>query len=163
MKTLMILLILVSCIDTEAQQLSPQVIASTGGIVSQINAQLSYTVGEPVIGTGDDGTTVLSQGYQQPHFEITQLSELGSECPEVSVFPNPTTDGLNISFHNNEEISVQVILFDALGNLLQRIETNVLSDEIITCDLMNYAAGIYVLQIQLGSGSSMKTFEIIKQ
>ncbi|MBN2729526.1 MAG: hypothetical protein JXR53_09915, partial [Bacteroidales bacterium] len=38
MKTLLILLILVSFIDTKAQQLSPQVIASTGGIVSQINA-----------------------------------------------------------------------------------------------------------------------------
>lgn len=163
MKTLLILLILVSFIDTKAQQLSPQVIASTGGIVSQINAELSYTVGEPVIYTGDDGSTILSQGYQQPHLEITLLSEYGDDFPEVNVFPNPTTDGLNISFHNNQEISAQIILFDALGNLLQSFETNVLLNEIIKCDLMNYAAGIYVLQIQLGSGSSMKTFEIIKQ
>ncbi|NMD00031.1 MAG: hypothetical protein GYA62_09955, partial [Bacteroidales bacterium] len=39
-----------------AQQTSPQVIATSGNISQQGNATISYTIGETVIQTGTDGT-----------------------------------------------------------------------------------------------------------
>lgn len=163
MKTQLILIFLVSFIGTNAQQLSPQVIASTGGIVSQINAQLSYTVGEPVINTGDDGTTVLSQGYQQPHSEITQLSEFGIEEPEISVYPNPTTDWVNLSFQNAEQTSVRIIVLDELGKEVMNMEHDIQPYSNLMLEFVDHAAGIYYLQVHFNDGSRSQNFEIIKQ
>ena len=106
MKTQMILIFLASFLGANAQQLTPYVIASTGGFAEQVNAQISYTVGEEVIATADDGITVLTQGYQQPHFNITMIEETGSEIPKLIAYPNPTVDLINLSFQNIDDLTV---------------------------------------------------------
>lgn len=64
------LLLLGASIQSAAQSLSPQVIASSGGYFSNAAGSLSFTVGETVTPTVTGGGYTLTQGFQQP-FDLT--------------------------------------------------------------------------------------------
>ena len=66
MKTLTILLIVLSPIFISAQTTSPEIIASSGAYFSNASGSLSWTLGEPVTETFINGSNILTQGFQQP-------------------------------------------------------------------------------------------------
>ncbi len=49
-----------------AQSVSPQVVASSGDYYQGTNASLSWTLGEIATETYSNGSTILTQGFQQP-------------------------------------------------------------------------------------------------
>jgi hypothetical protein len=60
-------IIFICCLSTTwAQSLSPTVIASSGGYHEGANASLSWTLGELATETLDNGSNILTQGFQQP-------------------------------------------------------------------------------------------------
>jgi hypothetical protein len=60
-------IIFICCLSTTwAQSLSPTVIASSGGYFEGTNASLSWTLGELATETLDNGSNILTQGFQQP-------------------------------------------------------------------------------------------------
>jgi hypothetical protein len=52
---------------SEAQTLSPSVIASGGSFRTAGGYSISYTMGEAVVATADNGSHFLTQGFQQPN------------------------------------------------------------------------------------------------
>ena len=93
-------------------------IASSGDHFTGTNAQLSWTIGETMIETFGNGSNQLTQGFHQTNLMVTAVEDL-SESFQVSVFPNPATDVLNIEW---SEISdpLTLTLYDATGKLLLR-------------------------------------------
>jgi hypothetical protein len=53
--------------QSNAQTLSPQVIASAGGYQSNATHSLSFTIGEPNTQTLTSANNILTQGFQQPY------------------------------------------------------------------------------------------------
>ncbi len=53
-------------IKLNAQTLKPFVIATAGGYASNTNGSLSFTIGETVTPTFQNGNTILTHGFQQP-------------------------------------------------------------------------------------------------
>lgn len=78
---------------------------------------------------------------------------------EVTVYPNPTTDYLNIKITNfNKDISSRLILMDLTGRII--FKQNKLT-EFNNIDLRDYPNGMYLLRIFIDDNS--KEWKIIKQ
>ena len=66
MKTIILILSIIACTFTlQAQQIKPDVVNSMGGSAQNATVSLSYSVGEPVIGTASGSSATLTQGFLQ--------------------------------------------------------------------------------------------------
>lgn len=163
MKNLIFILSVFLTIKAVTQQISPQVIATGGNINQQANAQISYTIGEPVIQTITDGNTTLTQGYQQPHYYITLLPQYQNIFPNITVYPNPTSNQLQIMFNSEKEFKANILLLDAAGKQIKMNNILALPKSTINYNMDSYAAGKYFITIELPEISTLKTYEIIKK
>lgn len=75
---------------------------------------------------------------------------------EINIYPNPATKYITIETNNNEPKSV--ILYDALGKVVDDISTN---ENSIIIDVKNLPAGIYIVKIK--NGNSIITQNFVKQ
>src|SRR6478672_9992226 len=109
--------VLFCAIFSNAQMLTPTVIASTGGFSSNANGSLSYTVGEmTMVQTFSAGGNILTQGFQQPNDNITGLIDMTQdEFGSFAVYPNPAVDNLSFGFQLPEAAKVQIALYNAIG------------------------------------------------
>jgi hypothetical protein len=64
-KIILMALIIVQWSIVNSQSISRRVIANAGGIVSDSNNSISFTIGETVIGTFSTNNNLLTQGFQQ--------------------------------------------------------------------------------------------------
>jgi len=163
MKKLFILTFTLMALFANAQQTAPQVIATSGNISQQGNASISYTIGETVTQTATNGTTILTQGYQQPHYNITLLPPYQNTLPNIQIFPNPTTDQLQITFDNEQELQTTIYLTDAAGKQIANQTYTALPKTTLNYPMQQVAAGKYFLTIELLNHKKIKTFEIIKK
>ena len=85
-KTVLILMFLLLYAGVHSQTLSPRLIASAGGSSSVSGGTVSWTMGETNIATFISGTTILSQGIQQPEVDMFTGSITGTAfCAGVAV------------------------------------------------------------------------------
>ena len=138
-----------------------EAILATGGEASGSGGSVSYSVGQ-VTYTTNTGTNGYSaaEGVQQP-FEISVvfgLEETNSINLDLSVYPNPATDVLNLKVddYNNEKLSYQ--LYDIKGKLLEGKELTVSETQIQTNTLVPSTYFLKVIQ----ESKVIKTFKIIK-
>ena len=96
-KKLLIAALLLGAFQAQAQE----AVATSGGNPSGINGNVSYTIGQVVYTTNTGTTGSIAQGVQQP-FEIQIV--LGIENfninLQMAVFPNPTTNWLQLDIKN---------------------------------------------------------------
>jgi hypothetical protein len=141
------------------QSVSPEVTASAGEHFAGANAQLSWTIGELMVETYMMGSSQLTQGFHQTNLIVTAVGDI-AESFQVSVFPNPTIDVLNIKW---SEVSgpLTLSLYDVTGKQLlsQQALDQTMSK---TVDLSTYAAGNYFLQLINQESKTIKTFKILK-
>jgi len=147
------------CLMVQGQSQLQQVIATSGGSGQSGELAVEWTLGEPVIATLSNETTILSQGFHQPGLVITAI-KMPVEIPyTLEAYPNPACDRLLIKLENEETADYQYGLYDMNGRLLEEKE---LQGDVTTVDMNHYPFGIYLLRISL-SGKEVKTFEVIKQ
>jgi hypothetical protein len=87
----------------------------------------------------------------------------GSETMvQIEVFPNPTTDLVQVVMQNIEADEVQIKLFSATGVTMQHKPVTVQEKAVqTTLDLENYPPGIYLLQAEYEGHSLTK--KVVKQ
>jgi len=132
--------------------------SATGGEASGTGGTTSYTVGQMfyTTQTGTNGNTI-AQGVQHPYeiFVVTGIPETSINL-ELSVYPNPTTNVLNLKVENVDGLIYQ--LFDMQGKLLENktvVNTNT------TINVENLPSSTYFLKVTKNSQVT-KTFKIIK-
>ena len=141
-----------------AQSISKQVIAPLGGTNLNGNNQLSYTVGEIVIGgmTAEDGSFQLGNGYY-PSLNLTTLS---IESPKtnllVKIYPNPTKDVIFITHPSSN--SFKVFISDLTGKVLLQKEVG--KQEPINIE--RYPTGTYLIKVTT-EDKKTNSYKIIKQ
>lgn len=143
-----------------AQSISPQVIASAGTHYTGSNAQLSWTIGEPVITTISNGNNTITQGFHQTLLNVTSVEEQSLAGVNVTVFPNPTSDVLNINLTNNLK-NLQMDLFDMTGKLLQARGIGA-SEGNVQINMTEYARANYLLRVYSADGSVNYTYKVQK-
>ncbi len=159
-KIILTLLPLAGAALVNGQSISPQVIASAGTHYSAGNAQLSWTIGEPVITTVSNGSNIITQGFHQTLLTTTAVEEQTVAGVNVSVFPNPTADVLNINLVNNLK-DLQLDLFDMNGKLLQARKIGAVEGN-VQISMNEYARANYLLRVYSIDGSVNYTYKVQK-
>lgn len=148
--------LLFAALSNYAQTSAP----AAGGEGSGRGGSASYTVGETAYQTDDGNGWSAAQGPQQA-YEVSELVERSQTVmPELrmQLYPNPTSDIVNISVQNYEKGDLSYQLFTSDGKL---IEAGSLPDNDATIKMAGYAAGTYLIRISANK-QHIKTFKLIK-
>lgn len=138
---------------------SQQTISAGGGDGAGPGGSFSFTVGQIDYLPFQSTTHKIFPGVQQP-FEIQTV--LGTEVMDVNlemkVYPNPTTDILNLTV-KNRRASMEYALFDSSGKMIKRQD---IRNEITEITMRELSTSIYILQVS-ENGTPLKSFKIIKK
>ena len=137
-----------------------ETIPATGGNASGSGGSASYSVGQVIYTTNTGTNGSVAQGVQQP-FEIlvvTGIDEAKGINLVVSVYPNPTTDFLQLKVESEKLKDLSFQLYNMQGKLLQnkKIEGNETS-----IVMSNLVPATYFVKVTEGN-KAIKTFKIIK-
>ena len=137
-----------------------EVVSTQGDSYSNSNAGIDFTIGEVIINTGTDGSHDLTQGFHQTNWNFLGVEDFAPDY-EASIFPNPTSDVLNIKTSSFENVTYT--LYDAQGKLVLQ---NILAAEVTPIQVSHLAPGSYSLQLTFEEGKKSalksKTFKLIK-
>ena len=147
----LIIMLFSAVVSTKAQK----VVSSGGDYQETSSGSLSWTIGEPVVGTVSNGN-VITQGFQQSRLLIANISEIKNPKIKVLVFPNPTNDFVTIKLSEHQVYTMQ--LFNLNGQLLMEQKANSIENKI---NMMTYSKGTYLLK--LTNNKESNTYQIIKQ
>jgi hypothetical protein len=150
-KNAFLLFLLLTNLSVTAQQ----VIATQGDSYSNTIGSIDFTVGEVVINTGTDGSNSITQGFHQSNWKFVGLEDHATNY-EVSIFPNPTEEVLNIKTSKFEKVKYK--LYDTQGKLVLQGK---LSAEQTTIQVTKIATGSYSLVLNTGK-QILKTYRLIK-
>ena len=163
---LTILLILALGSLASAQSITPEVVSSGGGDTTNANVGLSWTIGEPVGETQSGSNGTITQGFHQSHFEIVSLEEHSELGYEIVVYPNPTTDYIQIELKFNGELPAptetkfNIALVDHAGKKL--LSEDIKNKLEYAVSMSEYAQGQYFLTITSADGLLYKSAQITK-
>ena len=135
-------------------------IPASGGIASGSGGTTSYSVGQVVYTTNAGTTGTVSQGAQQP-FEIsvvTQIKNAENILLQASIYPNPTSDFLNLKIENFKKQKYEIQIFNLNGKLLETKEIENAESKI---EMKSYAGSTYFIKV-MQKEKEIKTFKIIK-
>ena len=76
------------------------------------------------------------------------------EAPTVEVYPNPTSDFVNVLVTAKEESSIDMVLYNSIGQAIY--QENSIHKLESTIDLSAYSKGIYIAVIQIGADQFTK-------
>jgi len=118
-------------------------LSSGGGVVTQGNITMLYTVGEIAVQEQTVGTVHLSEGFIGPDMAALLDIEDYTQLEGVRAYPNPVQNNLNISLsdYNNYEI----YLFDLNGKEL--LTVNIEDDIATQLNLSQLKTGMYIMTI----------------
>lgn len=158
-KQTLIVFSLLSTLAVTAQE----VVSTLGDSYSNASANIDFTIGEVVIDTGTDGINDLTQGFHQTNWNFVGLEDHAPNY-EATIFPNPTSEVLNIRTSTFENVTYT--LYDAQGKLILQ---DILSAEQTPILVSQLAPGSYSLELIFEdendgslSLSKRKTFKLVK-
>ncbi|MFT6245198.1 MAG: hypothetical protein ACJA0U_001805 [Salibacteraceae bacterium] len=134
-----------------------EVISTQGDSYSNSSGSIDFTIGEVVINTVSDGSYDMTQGFHQTNWNFVGLEDHAPNY-EALVFPNPTTEVLNIKTSLFENVSYT--LFDAQGRVVIQSK---LTGSLTSLQVSQLAPGNYTLLLTDAFDKSLKTFKLIKQ
>ena len=132
---------------------------ATGGEASGTGGTASYSVGQVAYTTNTGTNGSVAQGVQHS-YEISTIVgiDVKNINPELSVYPNPTTDILTLKVENHDNGNLAYLLFDNNGKLLKRQKLN---ESTTTIQMTGLVPATYFLKI-INYQKGIKTFKIIK-
>lgn len=151
------------CIASANSQtvLSPNVIAAGGGVSKFPGIELEWTLGEASAGTISNSSTLYTVGFHQPQLISKQVFTDVAHTGEVSVYPNPVANLLQVKFNFKTAQQLSLTLKDISGKMVSQKKTQ--SSDIITeIAVDQFASGVYFLEVKDLKGHTISTFKIIK-
>lgn len=140
--------------------MAQEVVSTSGGDNSSSGGSTNYTIGQVTYSTNTGSTGSVLQGVQQP-FEIQTV--LGMENfninLQMSVYPNPATNYLQLEVKNIDFSNLSYQLFDLNGRL---IENQKITTETSTIPMEQLPTAVFLLKV-VNNNKEIKTFKIIKK
>lgn len=141
-------------------QVSGQETLNTGGTnMSGTAGNVTASLGQIFYETTPSSAGNITTGVQQP-YEIT--ATLGVDITEISlnltIFPNPTADILNLKMGFKDYNKYRYDIFDSSGKLLASQPILQAQTQII---MSSYPASIYLLKVSK-EGKTIKIFKVLK-
>jgi Secretion system C-terminal sorting domain len=79
---------------------------------------------------------------------------------DVSIYPNPADQQLNIAFPNQLVVDVPIMMFDQMGRITHNTRAKK-GEKSATLEIGSVAAGMYILQMDLGNGNISRAKVIV--
>lgn len=141
LKSVGLIILLLGVIGLQAQE----AITTSGGNASGGGGFASYSVGLILYTTYVGANVSVAQGVQQQYeiSVVTEIEEAKGINLSISVYPNPTTDIINLEVGASSKLSIESLsyqLFDINGKLLL---TNKFEPEQTKIDLSNFILATY--------------------
>ncbi|MEL6699613.1 MAG: T9SS type A sorting domain-containing protein [Bacteroidota bacterium] len=157
-KRLLILTIMLSVnvsITLAQANIERYVLSQGGGEGISGTANLSSTLGEPIIYTLEGPANVtLSQGFQQ---RVSQNASTKIELQSsFSLWPNPVEHELSIQLDNPPQ-SLSLLIYDISGKLLKNHDFGSMKQKTIKVDVQFLPPGIYLLELNLNGREKHRT------
>ena len=146
-----------------AQSIAPQSVNSSGTKMSQANGSLSFTVGELVVlsQTDSQGNTLGGGFTAGATLTTVSITETDAAVLDVNVFPNPTSDLVNIRINHATKEQVIVSITDLQGKEVYEGSYAGVANT-IGINTAAYAPGTYVLSLKNNNNQVLGTYKIIK-
>lgn len=140
-----------------------ETIIASGNNASGSSGTVSYSIGQ-VFYTymGLESSYSITQGVQQLEKDKNLgIPEVDKPTTEIYVFPNPTTDYVNVSLKGTEleNLDRSYKLYDIQGRLLKQ---NTISQTETQVSLSNLSSSIYILVVYVDN-KVLKSFKILKK
>jgi len=148
-KLLFILLCLPFIGFGQAPILTPSVVSSSGDSYSNGNIIMDYTLGEIVVETHTNSTTILTQGFHQGILKVNTSVE--NIDIKTKVYPNPTTNFLIIELEKN--VNADILVYDINGKLVIKDRLN--NEQQKQLDFSFLKQGNYLLHINIADKQSV--------
>jgi hypothetical protein len=146
-----------------AQSISPQSVNSAGIKMTQANGSLSFTVGELVVllQTDNNGNTLGGGFTAGATLTTASIKETDATVLDVSVFPIPTSNLVNIRINHSSIEQVVVSITDLQGkDVYSGIYAGI--SNVIGINTASFTIGTYVLTLKNISNQVLGTYKIIK-
>lgn len=154
-----LLILITSLFAVTASAQKQEVICSAGGYFTSSAITMSWTLGETIIPSyGPTNGLILSQGFQSV-LRTVAVEENIAPPVTVSIYPNPASDYLTITFSEPLDEEVNMVLLDAQGKLFksQVIESLTTDYQI---NFQDMPSGLYLLKLTKGKFSNV--YKVIK-
>ncbi len=159
MKKLSLLSILTALVSfTFAQSITPEVVSNGGDYFENSNVSIAWTIGEPMVETAVGTNNTLTQGFHQGLYTLVNVEKQINNT-EIKVYPNPSTDYINIDITGINTSDYKIQLFDNLGQLL----INKSYENAKRISLQQYAKSVYYLKIINITDNKSDTYKILKK
>lgn len=133
---------------------------TSGKDLVNASGSVNYSIGQVFYSQISGAGNLVSQGVQQP-YEISVVTAIESTYEihlSFKLYPNPTTDFLNLSIGNYKPGNLFYQLYDVNQKLIAEEKISA-ENEVIP--MSAYASGIYFIKVAEKS-HELKTFKIIK-
>lgn len=127
--------------NTSAQELF--VIGSSGGYSEGASHNLSWTMGEVIVTTATAVNHDATQGFHQPDVHVLSVEEY--KPLDISVYPNPARDIINIESSENSKLSI----YDIQGKF---VDTMDITSNTTSIDMSYLSRGTYTLVFEANGG-----------
>lgn len=141
------------------QSIAPDVISSSGNYFDNGTVSISWTLGEGVIETFSDGNNILTQGFQQSNYDIVAVESFDDNF-NISLYPNPTSQFLNLDWETSGNSEIMIEIFDVQGKLLinKKYAEATAKKQI---NLSTFPSAAYMLRVSKGD-KIVKTYKVTK-
>jgi hypothetical protein len=165
MKQSILFLFMLWSFGLHAQSVSSHSVNSAGIKMTQSNGSLSFTVGELVVLTQIDanGNSLGSGFTNSSTISTTVLSvqEPDASILAVSVYPNPTSDLVQIQIKESSIEEMEMELSNLNGKILFNGRYRLMQQN-IGINTSTYPSGIYLLTLKNTNSQILGTYKIIK-
>lgn len=141
------------CAPFFASAQSLELIAGGGGYTEDTGGSVAWSIGEPVIATYEGTSMHVTQGFHQSDIYVVSVERF--EEVEIAVFPNPTTDYINIT----ADKAMQMSVYDMSGKLVGLYSIAEATEQI---DISELSRGTYNLVFE-AENKIVQTIKILKQ
>ena len=144
-------------------KLEPTVIASAGGYAENGNISLSWTLGEIAVSTLIGDNMILTQGFQQPFTLGTSINLNTSIDWNITAFPNPVQNELQIKFDLKKADNFWIEIQDVTGRTIElKQHKEIRNGDVISVDMSDYKYGVYFFKIFTPDRKQMRVLSIRK-
>jgi hypothetical protein len=140
-------------------QVSRQVLSPAGSSFVGSSFSVHHTLGQITTTSGNG----LRQGFNQPPQNgiPTQNPVKNTEIVRLNIYPNPFVDEVSFNFTEEKNTSIELEIFDVLGNLVYTTKT---TNSTLKIESKDFASGYYFYKCTAKQGKleEIKTGKIFK-
>lgn len=165
MKRIFTLLLSLSLIQAFGQTSVLEVVSPAGGFFSVTGGiSMSWTLGEPVIGTLTGGSMMITQGFQQGDLFNTDIIKPDLPTLTIKMYPNPAGDKVTIEVSNRDAKGEFIVeLYDLTGRKVLTKEFGQFVSQVpVDLPVSSLKPGIYMVQTKIGNRVG-KVLKLIKE